>query len=216
MATKTQTPAVSSTRTATARSSTSHTRPAKLVFPESLLTVDDLAALPDTKPRYELIEGRLVQKMTTKRKHSQAAGYLLVELVIWARTQSDNWQFFPEGTGVRINDYGAYVPDVVGFAPGAVLDPEESIGGTPFLVAEVLSKSTSKRDRVHKLRDYASIGVQLYLIADPDKKTLEIHALKNGKYSSPQVLRDNDVWQPAELPELRLEVARLWLNSTEA
>ncbi len=214
MATKTQIPAVSSTRTATARSSTSRTRPAKLVFPESLLTINDLAALPDTKPRYELIEGRLVQKMTTKRKHSQAAGYLLFQLMTWAEGRN-GWRFFPEGTGVKINDYGAYVPDVVGFAPGTVLDPEESIGSTPFLVAEVLSKSTSKRDRVHKLRDYASIGVQLYLIADPDKKTLEICTLKNGKYGSPRVFQDNDVWQPAQLPELRLEVARLWLNSTE-
>jgi hypothetical protein len=47
--------------------------------------------------------------------------------------------FFPEGTGVKIDQHNAYVPDVVGFAPGAVLDPDESIGGTPFLVAEVLS-----------------------------------------------------------------------------
>jgi Uma2 family endonuclease len=175
---------------------------------DGMLTVDDLAALPDTKPRYELINGILVQKMTTKRKHSNTAGYLLVELVIWSRTQGIGWQFFPEGTGVRVHSYKAYVPDVVGFASGAVLDPEESIGGAPFLVAEVLSKSTARRDRIDKLRDYASIGVQLYLIADPDNEILEVYVLENGKYGAPQVLESGGVWQPAELAGLELEVEK--------
>ena len=203
------------TQTASAAKRVSGTRNAprarrsNFVSTDGMLTVDDLAALPDTKPRYELINGILIQKMTTKRKHSVAAGRLLFQLMLWAQENPD-WQFFPEGTGVKVSEYKAYVPDVVGFAPGSVLDPEESIGGAPFLVAEVLSKSTAKRDRVDKLRDYASLGVQLYLIVDPDKKKMEVHTLENGNYSAPRVLETDDVWQPEELKGLKLEVQKLW------
>jgi Uma2 family endonuclease len=185
-------------------------RTERFVSLDGMLSVEDLTALPDTKPRYELVNGKLVQKTTTKRKHSLAAGNLLFELLLWSRTTDKGWRFFTEGTGVKIDQHNAYVPDVVGFGPGAVLDPEESIGGTPFLDSEVLSKSTARRDRVDKLRDYASIGVQIYIIVDPDKQTVEIHTLQNGTYAAPQVLKDNDVWQPAELPGLTVELQKLW------
>lgn len=176
---------------------------------DALLTVDDWVALPDTKPRYELIEGRLRQKMTTKRKHSAAATNLLIECATWGRNKG--WRFFMEGTGLKINERTGYVPDVEGFAPGTVFDPEADYDGPPFLICKVLSRSTSKKDRGDKLRDYALVEVQLYLILDPDKKTLEVYRLENQAYGKPQILSENDVWQPAELPGLRLELAQLWL-----
>lgn len=173
------------------------------------LTVEQWDALPDTKPRYELIDGRLVQKMTTKRKHSQAAGELLFALKMWGRERG--WQFFPEGTGVAIAPRRAYVPDVIGFEPGVVLNPDESVGGTPFLVAEVLSDSTSRRDRTDKARDYARLGVALYLIIDPEARTLEVFRLTGRRYAAPEMFAHDAVWQPVELPEFGLEVARLWM-----
>ena len=209
MATKTQTPAVSSTQSSTPRG-----RREKFVLTDNRMTIEDWAALPDLKPRYELIGGRLVQKMTTTSKHAWTVGELLFELKTWGKNAG--WIFLPEGVGIKLGQNDGAVADITGFQPGTELQPDATyFTQTPFLIVEVVSRSTAKRDRTDKKVGYARIGVQLYLIADPDKKTLEICTLKNGKYGSPPVLQDNDVWQPAQLPELRLEVARLWLNSTE-
>jgi Uma2 family endonuclease len=149
--------------------------------------------------------------MTTTRKHSKAAGYFLFSCLSWIEEHQNGWQFFPEGTGVMINVHRGYVPDVVGFAPDAELNPNETVGGAPFLVVEVLSPGTSKKDRTDKRRDYAVIGVQIFIIIDTDERIMEVYRCENDSYGAPEVLRENDVWQPAELPKMRLEVARLWM-----
>jgi len=176
---------------------------------DSLLTVPQWAAMADTKPRYELIAGKLVQRMTTNTAHAWATGEFLFMCKEWGRAAG--WTFLPEGTGVRIDEYTAYVPDVVGFAPEFVLDPKANYNERPFLVVEVLSKSTSKKDRTDKLRDYARAGVPLYVIINTATRTVEIYGLQGDAYGAPAVLHENEAWQPAELPGLRLDPARLWI-----
>jgi Uma2 family endonuclease len=183
----------------------------KFVSLDGLFTVEQWSAMPDVKPRYELLDGKLVQKMTTTRKHSKAAGYFLFSCLSWVEEKQNGWQFFPEGTGVMINVHRGFVPDVVGFAPDAELNPDETVGDAPFLVVEVLSPSTSKKDRTEKRRDYAAIGVQLFILIDTDARTVEVYRCQNNTYGTPEVLEEHDVWQPAELPGLRLELTRLWM-----
>src|SRR5687767_14590921 len=84
-------------------------RQREFVSLDGLLTVEQWAALPDTKPRYELIEGKLVQKMTTTNAHAFAAGNFLIECALWGRPRG--WLFLPEGTGVKTDEYNGAVPD---------------------------------------------------------------------------------------------------------
>ena len=209
MATRTQAKTESSTRIKAPR-----VQRDTFILTDNKMTVEEWAALPDLKPRYELIGGRLVQKMTTTSKHAWTVGELLFVLSTWGRGKG--WIFLPEGVGIKLGENDGAVADISGFQPGTQLQPDATyFTQTPFLIVEVVSRSTAKRDRTDKKTGYARIGVQIYLIADPDKRTLEVYALKNEKYGSPQIMKDNDVWQPMQLPELQLEVARLWLNSTE-
>jgi Uma2 family endonuclease len=184
----------------------------EFVSEDSLLSVREWDALPDTKPRYELIEGRLVQKMTTTNAHAWASGELLFALKQWGRDLG--WRFLPEGTGVWLNERNGAVPDVVGFSPDRELRPEATHNAPPFLVAEVLSPSTALRDRTHKKARYAAAGVSLYLIIDTANRTVEIYRRASADaetYGEPEVLGADSVWAPAELPGLSLSVARLWL-----
>jgi Uma2 family endonuclease len=99
---------------------------------------------------------------------------------------------------------------VVGFSPDQQLRAEANYYEQPFLVAEILSKRTRKRDRTRKVSGYAAIGVQLYLIIDPWRAPWKFTLCRNGVYAAPQVFKDNDVWQPAELPGLTVELQKLW------
>ncbi len=54
--------------------------------------------------------------------------------------------------------------------------------GTPDLVVEILSPSTTRLDRGKKYHLYERCGVPEYWIMDPDQRTLEVYTLKNGQY----------------------------------
>ena len=188
-------------------------REAEAVFEDALLDVRAWDALPDTKPRYELVEGRLVQKMTTTNAHAWAAGRLLIHLSNWG--DGLGWRFLPEGTGVWLDERNGAVPDVIGFSQHQVLRPEATHNEPPFLVAEVLSPSTARRDRTRKKTRYAAIGIAMYLIIDTGNRTVEVFrrdaASEAARYGEPEVLGESDIWAPAELPGLSLEIDRLWL-----
>lgn len=179
---------------------------------DAMLTVDDWQALPDTKPRYELIEGQLIQKMTTTSDHAWAAGEFLYVCKNWGR--QNGWKFFPEGMGYKAELHNGFVPDVVGFSPHQRIESGVTyMTETPFLVVEVLSPATAKQDRTHKKEWYATGGVPIYIIIDPANRTLEIFRLQEGNvYGAPEVLGRKDVWEPEELPGLKLELKNLWMS----
>ena len=185
-------------------------RPERFISQDSMLTVEQWVAMPHTRPHYELVAGKLIQKMTTNTAHTWAAGKLLIALSQWGDDRG--WTFLPEGTGVKLGEFGGAVPDVVGFSPDQPLHADANYYEQPFLVAEILSKRTAKRDRTRKVAGYAAIGVQLYLIIDPVARTVEVHSLQDGVYGTPRVLEDNDVWQVDELPGLTLPVEKLWFK----
>lgn len=176
---------------------------------DGLIRVEDWAKLPETKPHYELIDGVLKQKMPTRQMHSRAAFRLALQLALWG--DISGWTFQTEGTGLRADEANGFVPDVMGFMPETAPRAEDVYAQGAYLVAEVASPSTEKDDRNKKMRGYARAEVEIYILIDAKKKTFEVYRLENDKYGSPEILKDSDIWQPAELPGLRLELAQLWM-----
>jgi len=176
---------------------------------DGLLSVRDWLAMGETKPHYELINGRLIQKPMKTYRQVKAVGSFLFGCINALETRG--WQLFIGGTGVYVSERIGYVPDVVGFAPGVEVDPDAAMEGAPTLVVEVLSPSTAAKDRTQKKRDYARIGVQIYILLDPNNKTMDVFRLKGNRFGPPETLREAEVWMPQDLPELRLELEKLWM-----
>lgn len=182
------------------------------LWPDSMLTVEDWLALPDTKPRYELIVGKLVQKSLMTSGGAWAIGEFLRHCATWGHPQG--WHFLVEGLGYKADLYNGFVPNGVGFSPHQRIESGVTyMTETPFLVVEVLSPATAKQDRTHKKEWYATGGVPIYIIIDPANRTLEIFRLQDGTtYGAPEVLGRKDVWEPEELPGLKLELKNLWMS----
>jgi Uma2 family endonuclease len=175
---------------------------------ESLITVEQWAALGEVKPPYELINGVLVRKMVTTNEHDWAVGKIFVACDVWAN--ESKWRFFSQGAGTRLDLFNGFVPDVMGFPPSVQLSSTDTYNPPPFIAFEVLSPATAKADRGAKKRAYEAAGVQLYVIVGLKNKTVEVYRLENEKYGKPEIFKENATWQPAQLAGLRIEVARLW------
>lgn len=181
----------------------------RFVALESRLTFDDWARLPETKPHYELIEGELKRKMPTRRGHTHAISMLVYLLMAWGYERG--WIFNGEGTGTRIDESNAFVPDFVGFSPGTELEPDAVYDGPPFLVGEVLSRATAANDRDIKMRGYARGRIEMYLIVDVSNQTVEVYRLNGDAYGAPEVLSGDALWSPPEFDGLQLQLVKLWM-----
>ena len=145
-------------------------------------TYDHYAALPDDGRRYEIVDGVLYIAPVLSDEHQNAS--MLISLYLGQHVQL-------VGLGrVRAAPY-----DVV-LASGTVVEPDvvvvlnvhldiithKGIVGTPDLVVEIASPSTSTFDRSKKFMTYQRASVPEYWIVEPELHTIEVWVLQNGVY----------------------------------
>lgn len=88
-----------------------------------------------------------------------------------------------------------YEPDIVFFdnERGAQLSGKTLKFPIPDFVVEILSDSTSERDRGVKFEDYAAHGVREYWIVDPDAERVEQYVLKGARYELIEPTQDGRI-----------------------
>jgi len=74
-------------------------------------------------------------------------------------------------------------PDFLVVCDSEKLDGK-ACNGAPDFVLEILSPSSSRKDRILKMAQYAWAGVKEYWIIDPQIRMLEKHILVDGRYTS--------------------------------
>ena len=79
----------------------------------------------------------------------------------------------------------------------------------PQLVAEILSKSTVRADRVLKYEQYAEAGIEDYWIIDPDKKHQERYTLYIGKLQL-EAVYESSTLSTNVIPSFNLDVNLLF------
>jgi len=85
-------------------------------------------------------------------------------------------------TYVFLDENEKYVPDIAVVCNPSIVDANKGIFGAPDLVAEVLSPSTTRRDKGHKKNIYEKYGVGEYWLVDIKLKSIEVYMLENGRY----------------------------------
>jgi Uma2 family endonuclease len=150
--------------------------------------------------RVELIDGQIVVSPTASVRHSVAIQRLIKQL--FDTMDRYSWDFHTNLTVHVPATRERLIPDLM-IAPSDALgyDDNELLASGALLVAEVVSPSTRRRDRVAKARAYAQGGIPLYLIidnlADPPAVILLSQPGEHG-YAQTQAARAGE---PLELPE---------------
>jgi Uma2 family endonuclease len=63
----------------------------------------------------------------------------------------------------------------------------------PAIVFEILSPSTTRKDRIIKYRLYQEAGVKYYCIVDPETRSAEVYELQDAAYKKKDNFKDGKI-----------------------
>ncbi|AYO31979.1 Uma2 family endonuclease [Biomaibacter acetigenes] len=79
--------------------------------------------------------------------------------------------------------------------------------GTPDLVIEITSSTTSRKDRLLKFNKYEKAGVKEYWIVDPEGKFVSVFTLQeNKRYGRPELYSEKDKIKVSIFPDLVIDL----------
>ena len=175
-------------------------------------TYQDYLKLPEEPGyRYEVLEGVLVKDPSPNVMHQRVSRRLqrILEDYFWE--VDPQAEIFNAPLDVTFQEITVVQPDLF-YISGEQkkLVKEVRIDGPPTLVVEIISPSTSRKDRIQKRNIYRKYGVQHYWLVHLEERTLECFVLRDGAYLLVASGMDEDVVEHPDLPGFSLDLASLW------
>ncbi|MGI6468185.1 MAG: DNA-binding protein [Syntrophomonadaceae bacterium] len=176
------------------------------------LTYQDYLLLPeDPGYRYEILDGILVKEPSPNVMHQRVSRRLqrILEDYFWEL--DPDGEIFNAPLDVTFHDISVVQPDLF-YVSGEqkLIVKENRIDGPPTLIVEVMSPSSSRKDRLQKLKIYQEVQVQHYWLVNPQEKTLECFSLHNGIYALVAAGLDEETVEHPEFTGLSIPLAALW------
>jgi Uma2 family endonuclease len=178
-------------------------------------TYEDVLNAPDNQVA-EILDGELILSPRPAPRHSLA----LSRLVMLLGDPFDRGHGGPGGWWILAEPelhFGTQilVPDVAGWRRERLPSLPDAAWFTlaPDWVCEVLSPSTERIDRAHKLRIYAEAGVAHAWLVDPMQRTLEALRLREGSWMIGAVITGKDPARVEPFDLVELELGRLWAEA---
>jgi Uma2 family endonuclease len=174
------------------------------------LNYEDYCALPNDGKRYQIIDGELFVTPSPVTKHQRASWNLALIIGNYLE-QNPVGVAFTAPFDIVLDDHTVVVPDLAYVSnENRARLTDKNIRGAPDLIAEILSPSTARMDRVLKLNRFAAHGVPHYWIIDPENETLEALVLDPPGYRVAAALGREAVFEPALFPGLQIPLTKLF------
>jgi len=136
--------------------------------------------IPKTKPATELIDGRLVQKMSPKRRHQELELRWTLAFRAWSGGWGDAQHEWRHEFSAPGRSFASLVPDVAYLSQTALdeLGPaaSEKPRRAPEVVVEILSAGESERLLAWKIGAYLDAGTKVVFVVDPPQRTVIAHS----------------------------------------
>lgn len=161
--------------------------------------------------RFEILEGELIREPSPNVPHQRASRRLqrILEDYFWEADPAG--EIFNAPLDVTPENTTVVQPDLF-YVSGEQKKIVEfaRVNGSPALVVEILSPSTSRKDRFKKMQIYQRLQVKHYWLVNPEEKTLECFSLHDGLYALVASGMDEDVVEHREFPNLTIDLNALW------
>lgn len=145
---------------------------------KTLMTVEDLARLPEDNYRYELAEGELIRMSPTKPRHGKIAMKIARILGNYVEAKRLGEIYGTDvGFIIRLNPDTVRAPDIAFVSRERI---PEDLGDSffpyaPDLAVEVLSPDESAIEIQDKITGYFQAGSKLVWIVNPKTKTVTVY-----------------------------------------
>jgi Uma2 family endonuclease len=183
-------------------------------------TYEDLLKVPDIFIA-EILEGELITSPRPAFPHSRATSVIRGGLDPFDRRlggpgEPGGWWilFEPE---IHLGS-DVLVPDLAGWRRERmpVLENVAYAELAPDWVCEVISPSTGRIDRVHKMPIYAREQVRHVWLVDPLQRTLEVYRLEGPQWVVASLHGDREIVRAEPFEVIELDMSRWWLESGES
>ena len=169
----------------------------------------DYLQLPEDK-RYEIIDGDLFMVPSPNESHQHILVNILQVLVNHVR-KNKLGAVYCAPFDILFSEEDIVQPDVIFVSnENKKVITKDNIKGSPDLLVEILSPSTSKRDIGIKKKLYARHGVREYWIVDPECETVEVFRLKGREFEGKRY-GVQDYLSSSVIKDLTIEVKEIFL-----
>lgn len=176
---------------------------------EKIYTLAEFRQLPQTKERYELVDGRLVEVTPAREDHGRIETRLLTYLSYYV-FEHELGDTYGADTCFQIGE-DALSPDGSFVAKGRIETSERGaviIGVVPDLVFEVKSPTETLPKLKNKVEKYLNAGVQLVWVVYPLREEIEVYQ-KNSPKS--HLLHIGEILDGGQvLPDFSVELKKLF------
>jgi Uma2 family endonuclease len=152
------------------------------------LTVAEYKLLPETGPRYQLIEGDLYMAPAPNR-YQQTISRNLEYILMRYLEEHPIGELYHAPFDVYLSNVDVFQPDILFVSnDNRRILTDAGAEGPPDLVVEVLSPKTRNLDLIQKCRVYAREGVRELWILDPEPQTVLVYRFEED-LSNPVVTK---------------------------
>lgn len=175
-------------------------------------TYEDLKQIPEDDPlRHEIYDGVHVASPSPATRHQRVSKRMQHQLYTQIEL-TGRGEIFYSPMDVELGRYDVVEPDlfVVLRASHRIIE-ESHIRGVPDLVVEILSPSTTKRDRGIKRERYEAAKVPEYWIVDPDERCVEVYRYDHsvGAFGRPELFAETLTYRAGD-QDVAVDLTRLW------
>ena len=175
-------------------------------------TYQDYLEMPEEPGyRYEILDGELVKEPSPSVPHQRASRRLqrILEDYFWNVDPAG--EVFNAPLDVTFNDLNVVQPDIF-YVAGEQKEIVEfaRVDGSPALVVEILSPSTTRKDRLLKMQIYQRAAIKHYWLVNPEEKTLECFSLRDGLYTLVASGMDDESVEHPGFAALSIDLKALW------
>lgn len=171
-----------------------------------LVTYDDYLALPADGKRYEIIDGELSMTPAPSTRHQEIVTRLLV-LIGSHVAKHHLGVLLSAPTDVVLSMIDTVQPDILFVSQSRIrIVATNNVVAIPDLIVEVVSPSSTQRDRGEKWKLYQKYELPEYWIVDPDSQTIDLFTYFDHHLNLVETLKSGQQLRSRQIEGLVLNV----------
>ena len=167
-------------------------------YPEKKMSYEEFMEMyENTEERLEYIDGEVYLLSSPRVTHQRVLGNLYVLFRVWFSGKKCTPYLSPFDVKLKIGEdnYNVVQPDLLIVCDIDNKDEKDKYTGIPYLVVEILSESTIRKDLIKKLDLYMHSGIEEYWVINYFNHEVTVYKFTDRKFAEMKTFVKDDIVQ---------------------